>query len=222
MRCLVMFLTVLLAGCVTASGDRPAPADLAERFEVLAFYDEDGSSHPLQRWDLPLHVSLVGDVEGFRPYAKFAERHIADLATLTGLPYAFKPGGMTLVFGPHETWRQVLRGASAANRRVAIDCEAHIFGRGNTPTRGVALIRNDLPSDRVRNCIVQETTQILGLRNDIADPDGTIFASGGHRTSLSETDRKLLRILYDPRLRSGMTRQQAMPIVRQIIAENGW
>ncbi len=36
---------------------------------------------------------------------------------------------------------------------------------------------------------------------------------------LTEADKILLRTLYDPRLKPGMTKAEAMPIARQIIAE---
>ena len=53
----------------------------------------------------------------------------------------------------------------------------------------------------------------------IDDPDGTVLSTRSTRKSLSESDRNIVRILYDPRLQPGMTRAEAMPIVREIAAE---
>ena len=38
---------------------------------------------------------------------------------------------------------------------------------------------------------------------------------------LTEHDEYLLRILYDPRLKAGMTREEGMPIVLEIVEEIG-
>lgn len=72
---------------------------------------------------------------------------------------------------------------------------------------------------RTQAAIAQELTQVLGLPNDIDGPDGTVFSSRSARETLSATDEQMVRILYDPRLRPGMTRAEAMPIVREIDAE---
>ncbi len=74
-------------------------------------------------------------------------------------------------------------------------------------------------NDKIQICLAQQLTQALGLPNDIDDPDGTVFSSRSTRETLSESDKNIVRILYDPRLEPGMTRAEAMPIVRRIAAE---
>jgi hypothetical protein len=46
----------------------------------------------------------------------------------------------------------------------------------------------------------------------------SIFNDDGEFALLTEHDEHLLRILYDPRLKPGMTAEEAMPLVRRIVA----
>jgi hypothetical protein len=68
----------------------------------------------------------------------------------------------------------------------------------------VVFIRTDRGARTVQGCLVQETTQALGLLHDL-DPDAdSIFSDSGRQVELTERDRLLLRLLYDPRLKPGM------------------
>ena len=61
--------------------------------------------------------------------------------------------------------------------------------------------------------------QALGLGNDHSEVRPSIFNDDEEFALLTRHDEYLLRILYDPRLKSGMTAEEAVPIVRQIIRE---
>lgn len=53
MRPLISLFVLVLAGSACGHNsecDVPAPDDLAERFEVLSFFDEVGEEYSLRRW----------------------------------------------------------------------------------------------------------------------------------------------------------------------------
>lgn len=71
-----------------------------------------------------------------------------------------------------------------------------------------------------RTCVLEEIVQGLGLFGDTLGEFDSLFVQYGQpRLDFPLNDKILLRTLYDPRLRDGMPREQAMVRVRQIIPE---
>ena len=92
-------------------------------------------------------------------------------------------------------------------------------GSAQTYTRAVALIRSEHP-DLVRlSCIHEEIAQGLGLPNDSPLARPSIFNDDDEFALLTSHDEKLLTMLYDPRLRAGMSADEARPVVRIIARE---
>lgn len=86
-------------------------------------------------------------------------------------------------------------------------------------TRAVALVRAEHP-DLVRlSCIHEEIAQGLGLPNDSLSARPSIFNDDDEFALLTSHDEKLLTLLYDPRLKPGMSAEDARPIVRIIARE---
>jgi len=59
----------------------------------------------------------------------------------------------------------------------------------------------------------------MGLSNDSPDARPSIFNDDEEFALLTRHDELLLQILYDRRLRPGMTEAEAAPIVRRIAGE---
>lgn len=83
----------------------------------------------------------------------------------------------------------------------------------------VVFVRRDLSEDLFSACVEEELAQAMGLPNDDLQARPSIFNDDFEFAALTEHDELLLRILYDPRLRPGMTPEEAMPIVRRIARE---
>ncbi|NCU20997.1 DUF2927 domain-containing protein [Candidatus Falkowbacteria bacterium] len=88
-----------------------------------------------------------------------------------------------------------------------------------TYTRAVAVIRGEHPDILRLSCIHEELAQGMGLANDSPAARPSIFNDDEEFALLTRHDEMLLRILYDPRLRPGMTEAEARPIVETIAAE---
>jgi len=100
-------------------------------------------------------------------------------------------------------------------------CLVLAFSRGNssTYTNAVAVIRSEHP-DRLRSsCVHEELAQGMGLANDSPAARPSIFNDDEEFAFLTQQDELMLRILYDRRLRPGMTEAEARPIVETIVAE---
>ncbi|WGH79095.1 DUF2927 domain-containing protein [Jannaschia ovalis] len=91
--------------------------------------------------------------------------------------------------------------------------------RPNSYVSAVALIRSEHPDLMRQSCYHEEIAQGLGLANDSPSARPSIFNDDEEFALLTTQDEFLLRILYDDRLRVGMTAEQARPIVRRLAAE---
>jgi hypothetical protein len=74
------------------------------------------------------------------------------------------------------------------------------------------LVATDVTSQRERNhLLMEELTGALGLANDLDDqPDSILYQAWTATQQLSGLDWQLLNLLYDARLRPGMSLRQAM------------
>lgn len=86
-------------------------------------------------------------------------------------------------------------------------------------TRAVAIIRGEHPDLLRLSCIHEEIAQGMGLSNDSPAARPTIFNDDEEFALLTRHDELLLQILYDDRLRPGMTVNEARPIVETIVSE---
>ncbi|SMO97047.1 DUF2927 domain-containing protein [Paracoccus laeviglucosivorans] len=100
-------------------------------------------------------------------------------------------------------------------------CTVFAYSRGDSATyaQAVAVIRAETPPRLRKSCIHEEIAQGLGLANDSPLVRPSIFNDDEEFAYLTKHDELLLKILYDPRLRPGMTEAEARPIVMQIASE---
>lgn len=118
-------------------------------------------------------------------------------------------------------------GISPADIRSVTDldratlCFAYAFSeRGQSSYRqAIALIRGEHPDLLRRSCVHEELAQAMGLVNDSPQARPSIFNDDEEFALLTRQDELMLRILYDPRLKPGMTPEEARPIVEEIAHE---
>lgn len=91
-------------------------------------------------------------------------------------------------------------------------------GQGSVYTRAFAVIRAEHPDLLRLSCIHEEIAQGLGLANDSPTARPSIFNDDEEFALLTTQDELMLRILYDPSLRPGMTETEARPIVESLAA----
>ena len=84
---------------------------------------------------------------------------------------------------------------------------------------GIILMKAELSGDFRRACLTEEFAQVFGLINDDPDARPSIFNDDQEFIELTRHDEYLLRVLYDPRLRAGMTEAEAAPLVRRIVRD---
>ena len=81
------------------------------------------------------------------------------------------------------------------------------------------IIRSELPKLMRISCFHEEIAQSLGLTNDSHLARPSIFNDDDEFSTLTKLDKILLQILYDNWLYSGISKQNASQLVRQIAHE---
>ena len=195
---------------------------------------------PLRRWQQPVAIRLefgdsVAPVQRNRDRAEIAD-YAARLQRVSGHPVgltattgnfnvlivnederrAIGPRLASLVPGIPQDDVAALRDLAPQNY-----CTVFAYSNGNSPvySQAVALIRAELPPRLRRSCVHEELAQGMGLANDSPRARPSIFNDDEEFAYLTRHDELLLKILYDPRLRPGMTESEARPIVLQIARE---
>lgn len=100
-----------------------------------------------------------------------------------------------------------------------IFCVAYALSNAEKPTNysgAVILIKAEHAQIMRDSCIQEEMTQALGLANDGPDIRPSIFNDDEEFANLTYHDALLLEMLYDPRLKTGMTPDRARPILKQV------
>lgn len=219
-------------------------ADLLTNFNRIALHHEadierDGSEensvpNRLGRWEQDINYRLVGS--GVTPETAVEVREFARrLEGLTGR--SFRPAEkdinfLILITDPDERPQVVTmldelmpalgKSFDRWRRSQSLICVATNLYRDKADDRivfGMVMMGSELGPLMRSSCLHEELVQALGLGNDHSEVRPSIFNDDEEFALMTRHDEYLLRILYDPRLKSGMTAEQAMPIVREIIAD---
>lgn len=230
----------------TAPADAPySVRDLVRNFERIALRKEanaaiaggDSNSTPtsLRRWVGPLRYRIDGSAAtaADRTEISWLMQRIATLTDLDVRESSADANFLILLTTPEERDRV---GAELANKHrrfaVAFDYWRHdgrlvcIADRevdssnSNRIIRAIAVIGSETTGVLRKSCLHEEIVQALGLSNDHSDVRPSIFNDDAEFALLTKHDEALLRILYDQRLTPGMTAQEAMPIINQIVRDN--
>ncbi len=221
---------------------------LARDFVEIALFNEyadgtlaDGRGESrLRRWETPIRMQVafgasVPEGQRARDRAQVAA-YAARLSALTGVPITpVAEGGNFHVaflseddregFGP--ALRDMVPGISESSVRTVLNlpkstyCLVIAFSDGEEGAydRAVALIRAEHPELIRTACIHEELAQGMGLPNDSPTARPSIFSDTDEFGRLTRHDELLLRMLYDPRMRVGMTVDEAAPVARGIATE---
>lgn len=195
----------------------------------------------LRRWEKPVRIvpifgrsvpedQRLQDADNLRSYA----RRLSDL-TRHPISVASAGGNYFVLFltadelaASGATLRSLLPGIDSATVAEITRlprttyCSVYAFsdpGSGGAYSAAVAIIRAEHPDLLRLSCIHEEIAQGLGLANDSPRARPSIFNDDEEFALLTRMDELMLRILYDRRLRVGMTPDEARPIVERIAAE---
>lgn len=210
----------------------------SEYAQVGGRYIAQQSEAQLRRWERPvrieLHfggaVDLAAQAEDRRRITGYAER----LNRVTGHPIeVVSAGGNYHIFvasvdEQRELGPRILAAEPGLDRSTVNEitllgrntyCAVYASSTSRSPDSylsAIAFVRAEHPDLFRLSCYHEEIAQGLGLANDDFSVRPSIFNDDDEFALLTRHDELLLQILYDPRLRVGMTAEEARPIVREI------
>jgi hypothetical protein len=109
--------------------------------------------------------------------------------------------------------------AALRDAPVNLFCITYAFFDPSAPSTyssAIVLIRAEHPPLTRMSCVQEEMSQAMGLPNDSNEARPSLFNDTREFALLTEHDAILLRMLYDPRLRPGMTVDEARPLLPAI------
>ncbi len=225
----------------TLARDFERIALFSEYVEVGGRYVAQQNEAQLRRWERPVRIQLHFGAsidprtreEDRRRIANYAAR----LHRVTGHPIdVVASGGNYHVFvasvdEQRELAPQVIAVEPGLSRSTVNEitllgrntyCAVYASSASDRPdsyVSAIAYVRAEHPDLFRLSCYHEEIAQGLGLANDNPHVRPSIFNDDEEFALLTAHDELLLRILYDRRLRVGMTATEAHPIVRQIARE---
>ncbi len=194
----------------------------------------------LRRWVDPVRVglrfgaSVPVDVQA-TDRARIAS-YLARLATLTGHPIGLvdtAPNFWLYIVSEEEreslgpSIDAALRGLSPGDVAGITDmpkstyCLVYALSKGSTGVydRAFAVVRAEHPDLLRLSCLHEEIAQGLGLANDSPRARPSIFNDDEEFALLTRQDELMLKMLYNPAFRPGMTEAEARPIAEALATE---
>lgn len=199
-------------------------ANLLEIVFGSEFVGED--SNIVRKWTAPLRIAI---------YAKEPERYRAlvepvlrQLHGLTGLDIGLvdrsapAQNAYILILGREQFYAYAESHLSPGKNPMTntyLDCFG-IFAAGGGAIKELTAVIPEFASEATkRSCVIEEITQALGLPNDSFTAGPSIFNDDDEYQDLTWQDELFLRVLYDARVRPGMTRAEFEPLAKRIVDE---
>lgn len=191
----------------------------------------------LRKWDAPVRVGLrFGPSVAPDSRATDTVRigsYLARLSRLTGHPIGLSdasPNFFVYIVSEDErralgpTVIAALPGLSGSEVAGVTDMPLSTYclvyalsdGASGRYTRAFAVIRAEHPDLLRLSCIHEEIAQGLGLANDSPRARPSIFNDDEEFALLTRQDELMLRILYNPALRPGMSEAEARPLIQSL------
>ncbi|MEL6316808.1 MAG: DUF2927 domain-containing protein [Pseudomonadota bacterium] len=203
--------------------------------QLQEFYRDSGPRR-LSKWSDPISYRVVGDAvrpddrDQIAEIAATLSRHsgleiteVAFNAPARLTIFIFSPEGraeLTRRYSAQRWYRGSLLKDWAETPNPPCIAQFDAGHRDGGPiTGGEIFLKGELEGAFRRACFEEEFAQTLGLFFDHDDVRPSIFNDDQEFIALTRHDAALIEVLYDPRLEAGMTRDEAAPIVRRIVAE---
>jgi hypothetical protein len=232
---LAFLLACALPPVALAQQTRPATENdrYVTFFDSIVFGNEFAgrASLVVRKWVEPIRYKLGGNAAAIAKYRPIIVGHMEQLAIFSGVKFeeigGREPGENYIIWFSTST-KMIDDGrmlaanpAEVAGRQFeTANCFFLSYYLPDGKMVAARVVANsDLPDQELVHCLLEEIAQTLGLPNDDDRVAPSIFNDSLKLMSLSLIDRVLIRLVYDPRMRAGTPRAQALPLARAILTE---
>ena len=175
-------------------------------------------------------ITRLKQVKVKKPHLKFIKKHLNTLVRATGLKTedakkTGEPVNLMINFVPRRQMGNpnLAQADPELLKKLAAQGGCYFLmwadNKSGAIKKAVIVVNAERLLIRINHCLLEEMTQSLGLPNDSNLITASIFSDRSRRTNLTRTDLIILKTLYDPRMKAGLPREQALKTAREIIAE---
>ena len=227
----------LVSAGVAAAAELPVTEtrvdSLVRYFDVIVFGSEYGKKQAqkvIAKWDGTIRIAFHGR-RVLPLHRRFVKNHLQTLADLTRLRFEILKSGekeqsldMDLFFVPRAQMGKIpIPGVDPRLiDKLAASGGCYFLSWPNSESRivkAVIVVNSERDKFGINHCLLEEIAQSLGLPNDSDLMRPSLFSDRDQLTEPSRTDKILLKALYHPRMKAGLTRTEALRAARKIIAE---
>lgn len=203
---------------------------IEQSFYDIALKNEYNSAQTrVRKWNKPLSIYIQHEVGDEQLHLRLVKMHLTQLSQITGLSISYvnkkTAANVNIFLTRSNQVNSLIRKEISPNAIKQLRnsvCLANIKTNRNSEIIKALVI---IPIDRARmhgklvSCIVEELTQILGLPNDSKTIYPTIFSDRNTYKLLTGLDYLLLKLLYLPEIKNGMSKAEITPIIRKQLRE---
>lgn len=226
----LLLSALCLSVSVYAQDAWQTPEFILQAFEEVVLKSEYSKGDQLvHKWEQPLRVWIAHHADQEKTHDWLATAHLEHLSLLTGLPVyrvdRAEDANLSIVFTKRQLWRNeivLLSGNLKAKPPRGALC---LFGIDLDSRKAIKRGWVVIPVDQAEEyrhllaCIVEEMTQVMGLPNDSNKVFPSVFNDNTPDSLLTGLDSLLVRLLYLPSIKSGMTAAQVRPIVMRALSQ---
>jgi len=208
-------------------------AYIADSFLKIALPNKSLSkANGIKKWQQPIYYKIQHNIADRQLHERLVALHFSQITAITGLKIqaadSRHPANLTVVFTSEQHYQRDIGHYFQLSNTTTITNLARqlgaatLFSRENGSIQQAAVV---IPTDRARaeakllSSMSEMLTQVVGLSYRSIDVSPSILNKISHNDFLSGLDYLLLKLLYDKRVKSGMSPQQAKKIVDGIIIE---
>ena len=155
--------------------------------------------------DIDAVLAVASELSYLMPGVDFVRQQSSEDAQVA--VYFIEPARFEESYG--SIWkRELLTASGGFSSTVALSPDYEIW-------RSLILVDSTAPSERRRKAIRRELTRVLGLADDSWWYTDSVFYEGDSSTTrFADIDWAAVRLLYDPRIRPGMTYSDVLKLSR--------
>ena len=243
----LLVLLVMTAAALAASGKRPAPAgalhgapaeytrfsaaELKRGFMALAFGSDlriGAAPRGIRRFDHPIHARVIagGSIDRAAAMARIVEEYARRVPSLGLSLVRAPPADIEVRLINEKDFKSALRAAFGAKvartfiRRTDPQCMTSVKSSAEGDIlRSVSFVIVDKGTDVFLDCAYHELLHAFGLSNHDQHNPWTTLNQRRMVGYLTVYDHALLTLLYDPRIKPGMTKKQVRARLAAVIAD---
>lgn len=215
---------------VVAEDAWQSPEYLQQAFIEIALHNEDqAGEQPVRKWVKPVNVWLEHHTERAEQHTLLAKYHLQHLSKITGHPIRFAnsraEANFIVVFSHLQLWRNDIALVSGNLLIKPPDNAACMYGLDLDEKKAIKKAWVVIPVDfaqehrQLLSCIVEETTQAMGLTNDSDNVFPSIFNDHTPESLLTGLDALLLKLLYHPAVKPGMRAAEVRPLLNKLLRQ---